>query len=124
MDYKTASPDRYNLLKAFALENRKNQTLAEHVLWQSIKAEQLGVKVLRQHIIGDYIVDFLLPTINLVIEVDGAYHAERKQAESDEIRESTLNDMGYRVIRFTNEEVLYNIEETLETITKEIKSYE
>ncbi|MBQ8361727.1 MAG: endonuclease domain-containing protein [Bacteroidaceae bacterium] len=124
MDYKTASPDRYKLLKAFALENRKNQTLAEHVLWQSIKAEQLGVKVLRQHIIGDYIVDFLLPTINLVIEVDGAYHAERKQAESDEIRESTLNDMGYRVIRFTNEEVLYNIEETLETITKEIESYE
>ena len=112
------------MLKAFALENRKNQTLAEHVLWQSIKAEQLGVKVLRQHIIGDYIVDFLLPTINLVIEVDGAYHAERKQAESDEIRESTLNDMGYRVIRFTNEEVLYNIEETLETITKEIESYE
>ncbi len=124
MDYKTASPDRYKLLKAFALENRKNQTLAEHVLWQSIKAEQLGVKVLRQHIIGDYIVDFLLPTINLVIEVDGAYHAERKQAESDEIRESTLNDMGYRVIRFTNEEVLYNIEEALETITKEIESYE
>ncbi|MBQ4622192.1 MAG: DUF559 domain-containing protein [Bacteroidaceae bacterium] len=124
MDYKTASPDRYNLLKAFAMENRKNQTLAEHVLWQSIKAEQLGVKVLRQHIIGDYIVDFLLPTINLVIEVDGAYHAERKQAESDEIRESTLNDMGYRVIRFTNEEVLYNIEETLETIIEEIESYE
>ena len=124
MDYKTASPDRYNLLKAFALKNRKNQTLAEHVLWLSIKAEQLGVKVLRQHIIGDYIVDFLLPTINLVIEVDGAYHAEREQAESDEIRESTLNDMGYRVIRFTNEEVLYNIEETLETITKEIKSHE
>ena len=124
MNYKTASPDRYKLLKAFALENRKNQTLAEHVLWQSIKAEQLGVKVLRQHIIGDYIVDFLLPTINLVIEVDGAYHAEREQAESDEIRESTLNDMGYRVIRFTNEEVLYNIEETLETITKEIESYE
>ena len=59
-----------------------------------------------------------------VIEVDGAYHAEREQAESDEIRESTLNDMGYRVIRFTNEEVLYNIEETLETITKEIGSYE
>ena len=124
MDYKTASPDRYKLLKAYALENRKNQTLAEHVLWQSIKGEQLGVKALRQHIIGDYIVDFLLPTINLVIEVDGAYHAERKQTESDEIRESILNNMGYRVFRFTNEEVLYNIEETLETIAKEIESYE
>ena len=124
MDYKTASPDRYKLLKEFALENRKNQTLAEHILWQSIKAEKLGMKVLRQHIIGDYIVDFLLPTINLAIEVDGAYHAERQQTENDEIRDSILNNMGYRVIRFTNEEVLYNIEETLETIIKEIDSYE
>ena len=124
MDYKTASPDRYKLLKEFALENRKNQTLAEHMLWQSIKAEKLGMKVLRQHIIGDYIVDFLLPTINLAIEVDGAYHAERQQTENDEIRDSILNNMGYRVIRFTNEEVLYNIEETLETIIKEIDSYE
>lgn len=124
MDYKTASPDRYKLLKEFALENRKNQTLAEHILWQSIKAEKLEMKVLRQHIIGDYIVDFLLPTINLAIEVDGAYHAERQQTENDEIRDSILNNMGYRVIRFTNEEVLYNIEETLETIIKEIDSYE
>ena len=109
MDYKTASPDRYKLLKEFALENRKNQTLAEHILWQSIKAEKLEMKVLRQ---------------NLAIEVDGAYHAERQQTENDEIRDSILNNMGYRVIRFTNEEVLYNIEETLETIIKEIDSYE
>ena len=106
------------------MENRKNQTLAEHILWQSIKAEKLEMKVLRQHIIGDYIVDFLLPTINLAIEVDGAYHAERQQTENDEIRDSILNNMGYRVIRFTNEEVLYNIEGTLETIIKEIDSYE
>lgn len=124
MDYKTASPDRYKLLKTFALENRKNQTLAEHVLWKSIKAEQLGVKTLRQHIIGDYIVDFLLPNIGLVIEVDGAYHAERQQMENDAEREESLNQMGYRVIRFTNEEVLYDTENTLEIIRKEIENYD
>ena len=124
MDYKTASPDRYKLLKAFALENRKNPTLAEQILWNNVRAEQLGVKVLRQQVIGDYIADFWIPNCNLIIEVDGAYHAERQQTEDDERRESDLNDMGYRVIRFTNEEVVYDTEKTLEIIIKEIESYE
>ena len=123
-DYKTASPDRYRLLKGFALENRKNQTLAEQVLWNHIRAEQLGVKVLRQHIIGDYIVDFLIPDVCLIIEVDGPYHAKFRQMQEDEQREETLNRMGYRVIRFTNEEVLYDTDNVLETIIKEIESYE
>lgn len=123
-DYKTASPDRYRLLKGFALENRKNQTLAEQVLWNHIRAEQLDVKVLRQHIIGDYIVDFLIPDVCLIIEVDGAYHTECEQMQEDEQREETLNRMGYRVIRFTNEEVLYDTDNVLETIIKEIESYE
>ena len=123
-DYKTASPDRYRLLKGFALENRKNQTLAEQVLWNHIRAEQLDVKVLRQHIIGDYIVDFLIPDVSLIIEVDGPYHAKCWQMQEDEQREETLNRMGYRVIRFTNEEVLYDTDNVLETIIKEIESYE
>ena len=123
-DYKTASPDRYRLLKGFALENRKNQTLAEQVLWNYIRAEQLDVKVLRQHIIGDYIVDFLIPDVCLIIEVDGQYHAKFRQIQEDEQREETLNRMGYRLIRFTNEEVLYDTDNVLETIIKEIESYE
>ena len=123
-DYKTASLDRYKLLKGFALENRKNQTLAEQVLWNHIRAEQLDVKVLRQHIIGDYIVDFLIPDVSLIIEVDGAYHTECEQMQEDKQREETLDRMGYRLIRFTNEEVLYDIDNVLETIIKEIESYE
>ena len=123
-DYKTASPDRYRLLKGFALENRKNQTLAEQVLWNHIRAEQLDVKVLRQHIIGDYIVDFLIPDVSLIIEVDGAYHTECEQMQEDKQREETLDRMGYRLIRFTNEEVLYDTDNVLEIIIKEIESYE
>ena len=123
-DYKTASPDRYRLLKGFALENRKNQTLAEQVLWNHIRAEQLDVKVLRQHIIGDYIVDFLIPDVCLIIEVDGPYHAKCRQMQEDEQREETLNRMGYRVIRFTNEEVLYDTANLLEILIKEIESYD
>ena len=123
-DYKTASPDRYRLLKGFALENRKNQTLAEQVLWNHIRAEQLDVKVLRQHIIGDYIVDFLITDVCLIIEVDCPYHAKCWQMQEDEQREETLNRMGYRFIRFTNEELLYDTDNLLETIIKEIESYE
>ena len=124
IDYKTASPDRYKLLKGFALENRQNPTLAERVLWSHIRAGQLGVKVLRQYIIGDFIVDFLLTENKLVIEVDGAYHAERQQIEDDKQREEALNRMGYRVIRFTNEDVLYDTNKVLDNITKEIENYD
>jgi hypothetical protein len=57
MEYKTASPDRYGLLKAFARENRQNMTLAESVLWDALRAGSIdGHDFLRQYIIGDYIV--------------------------------------------------------------------
>ena len=79
MSYKTAAPDRYELLKAFARENRKKMTLAETILWEHIRGKALGVKFLRQHVIGDYIADFLSCEGGLVIEVDGGYHAERLQ---------------------------------------------
>ena len=71
MNYKTASPYGYDLLKAFARENRKNPTLAEQVLWNHLHNKTLGVKFLRQHIIGDYIVDFVSLECCLVVEVDG-----------------------------------------------------
>ena len=123
-DYKTASPDRCRLLKEFARENGMNPTLAEQVLWEYLRAGQIGFRVLRQHIVGDYIVDFLLPDINLVIEVDGAYHAERQQEEYDELREQDLNNLNYNVIRFSNEEILYDIEKVIERILKELEYYE
>ena len=115
-DYRTASPDRYAILKAYAQENRKNATLAEQVLWKNLDRKQLGVKFLRQHIIGDYIVDFVSREQGLVIEVDGGYHAEREQQESDEFREQDLNKMGFHVLRFTNEEVLFDTESVINQI--------
>lgn len=116
MAYKTAYPDRYGLLKEYARENRKNQTLAETFLWDNIRDEALGVKFLRQHIIGDYIVDFLARSEGLVIEVDGAYHAERQQKEDDAARTQFLHQMGYEVLRFTNEQVLYDIDDVIQQI--------
>lgn len=114
--YRTSSPDRYQLLKEFSRQNRTNQTLAEQVLWNQIRGNVLGTKVLRQHIVGDYIVDFLVPYYNLVIEVDGAYHMERDQHDDDLIRSEALNRMGLYVTRFTNKQVLYDTEATVERI--------
>ena len=104
------------MLKAFARENRKNVTLAEDVLWDSLRRNSLGIKFLRQHIIGDYIVDFVSRTGGLIIEVDGGYHSEPRQQADDEMREKALEEMGYHVIRFTNEEVLNDTDIIIEQI--------
>ena len=124
LDYKSASPDRYKILKEFARINRLNPTLAEQVLWEHIRAGQIGYRVLRQYVVGDYIVDFLLPEVNLIIEVDGAYHSERQQQEDDDIRERALVKMNYNIIRFSNDEVLYSIEAVIDDIFKELANYE
>ena len=118
MGYKTAAPDRYGLLKEFARENRKNATLAEDVLWEQLRKNSFGEKFLRQHIIGDYIVDFVSRQDGLVIEVDSGYHSEPRQQADDELREKELEQMGYHVIRFTNEDVLYDINNVIDQIEK------
>ena len=124
MAYKTASPDIYKVLKANAREHRKNPTLAEQVLWKHIRDKALGVKFLRQHIIGDFITDFISLENRLIIEVDGAYHLGHQQVVNDELRTAMLEKMGLRVIRFTNEEVLYNTVETINIIKKNITNME
>lgn len=90
--------------------------MAEQYLWEHLRNGALGVDFLRQHIIGDYIVDFASRHDGLIIEVDGAYHSERKQAEADAIREQNLEQMGFHIMRFTNEEVLNDINSVLQQI--------
>lgn len=120
-DYKTGSPDRYLLLRSYARENRNHQTEAETVMWEALRGRRLAERrFMRQHIIGDYIVDFVCEETGLVIEIDGGYHSERTQQEDDQVRTENLEEMGFRVIRFTNEEVLFNLEEVLGTIEKEL----
>jgi len=120
-DYKTASPDRYTLLRAFARENRKHMTEAEIVMWEALRGRRLAERrFMRQHIIGDYIVDFVCEDDGLIIEVDGAYHAEKSQQEDDQLRTEKLEALGFRVIRFTNEEVLFGLDDVLTTIENEL----
>ena len=119
--FKWAASDRYNLLKNFAKENRKNSTLAEDILWENIRNKQLGVEFRRQHIIADFIADFVCLDKMLIIEVDGGYHSEREQIEDDEVRTEILNKLGFRVVRFTNEEVQFNIDYVLQEIQKALR---
>ena len=114
--YKTSSPDRYALLRSYARKNRKNATMAEQYLWEHLRNGALGVDFLRQHIVGDYIADFASRHGGLIVEVDGGYHTERQQVEDDANRESILQQMGFHVLRFTNEEVINNIESVLQQI--------
>lgn len=121
--YKNADPMEYGLLKAYARENRKNMTLAESILWSQIKSKSLGVTFLRQYIMGDYITDFACLEPKLVIEVDGGYHSEPRQMEDDAIRQEWLERQGSRVLRFTNEEVEFDIDNTLNKIKNALPAF-
>jgi very-short-patch-repair endonuclease len=114
--YMNADPMEYGLLKAYARENRKNMTQSESILWSQIRGKALGVTFLRQYIIGDYITDFACLEPKLVIEVDGGYHSEPRQVEDDAIRQDWLEHQGFKVIRFTNEEVECDINNTINKI--------
>ena len=104
------------MLREYARMNRRNATMAEQYIWEHLRDKALGVDFLRQHIIGDYIVDFVSRHGGLVIEVDGGYHSEPQQQEDDAVREYNLQRMGYHVMRFSNEEVLYDIDNVIEQI--------
>ncbi len=114
--YQNASPDRYELLKEFAKKNRANPTEAESLMWRYLNRKDTGLRWRRQHIIGDYIADFVCLSERLIIEIDGGYHFEQEQEEEDAVRSHTLEAMGYKVIRFSNEEVFEDIDYILERI--------
>ena len=95
--------------------------MAERVLWEHIRHDALGVKIQRQHIIGDFFVDFLAPNERLIIEVEGAYHAEPRQKADDELRTGILEGKGYKVIRFSNEDVLYDTDMTINKIKEALR---
>ena len=120
--FETASVDRYKLLKEFAKENRRHMTDAEKVLWKVLRQSKCSFKFRRQHPIYDYIADFICLEKRLIIEVDGAYHCELQQQEDDQIRTDILSDMGYKVLRFTNDEVLSSPHTVLNVIKDEINN--
>ena len=119
--WKTANLISYKLLKEFAAQNRKNSTVAEEALWTVLSGKKLsGYKFRRQHIIDEAIVDFVCITKKLVVEVDGGYHNAAEQQELDNARTEYLKTLGFKVIRFTNEHVIGDLDNVLNKIQKEL----
>lgn len=148
----TADSFEYDLLKENARANRNNMTEAESSFWSMVKGSALGQKCLRQHVIGDFIVDFLFRKSKVIVEIDGGYHftntpptplfrgeqefkpltgnilsdlhhkedtpryIDPEQMERDRIRQDWLEHQGYKVIRFTNEEVLFDTDNIINKI--------
>ena len=108
---------RNKAAKRFARHLRKSMTAEETILWNVLRNRQLcGCKFRRQAPIGPYIVDFLHRKQRLVIEIDGGIH--RQQQEYDAAREEYLRARNYKIIRFTNEEILQNLPTVLSRITQ------
>jgi len=116
----TADPTEYGLLKENAKANRKSMTEAESVFWSLVKGSALGQRCLRQHVIGDYIVDFLFRRSKVVVEIDGGYHFTAEQQQDDAQRSEWLERKGYKVIRFTNEQVLFDTDKVISVLKKSL----
>ena len=104
------------ILRQRARELRQPQTPAETTLWRYLRNRNLGYKFRRQHPIAQFIIDFYCAETKLCIEIDGSQHFEPDQAAYDQARTEYLQELGYTVIRFTNDDVRYKIHAVAEEI--------
>ncbi|MCU0444432.1 MAG: leucine--tRNA ligase [Microscillaceae bacterium] len=118
--WKTAHPEKWELLKEFAKNHKQNPTEAENILWQALRNKQLDIKFRRQHTITDFIVDFVCLPKRLVIEIDGEIHQKPENQEYDNIRTEILEELGFKVIRFNNAEVINDLDNVLSKIKAEL----
>ena len=103
---------------------RSDLTEAERSLWTRLKANQInGLRFKRQHPIGKFIVDFYCHRAMLVIELDGGVHLNTEVKERDEGREIELEKLGLKVMRFTNREVLEDLDKVARKLIKATENY-
>jgi len=95
---------------------RRQLTKGEVILWKRLQYDQLGYRFRRQFGIGKYVADFYCPKLKLAIEVDGYSHLDEKVFENDQVRQTYLEDLGIKVIRYNSEEIFNNLPQVLEQI--------
>jgi very-short-patch-repair endonuclease len=96
---------------------RRSQTHTETVVWRALRGRGLdGVKFVHQEPIGPYFADFVCRDKKLVVEIDGATHSTEEELRNDARRTEFLRGNGYRVVRFSNEDVYRNLDGVLDTI--------
>ena len=105
--------------KAYML--RISMTQAEKYLWNRLRKNSLqGLRFRAQHPIGDFIVDFYCHKAKLVVEVDEKYHLNPAQKLEDENRDYVIREFDLNVLRFTDDQVLNDIESVIQTIKKHL----
>ena len=97
---------------------RNSATPQEVILWSRLKNERLGCKFRRQHSIGKYVVDFYCPAKKLIIEIDGSQHIDNTY---DTDRDAYLKNLGFKVLRFWDNDVNNNLEGVLMKIIENLK---
>ncbi len=111
-------------LHPYANDLRSTLTEHERILWSHLRKKQiLEIQFYRQKIIGNYIVDFYAPAVDLVIKVDGSQHFESDAIEYDLSRDTYLNELGLKVLRFDNNKIKKAISHVLEEIYQYIEYY-
>lgn len=109
-------------LKIHSRELRSTMTDAEISLWSKLRRKQLdGLQFYRQKPLGNYIVDFYCPAAQLVVEIDGGQHYTEQGRAQDSRRDAFLNDIGLRVLRFSNTDVLGNIDGVIAEIVRHLE---
>jgi len=112
--WQTADKSLYETISKHQAELKGNPTVAESALWQRLRDKQVGVKFRRQHIVGKFIADFISLPARLIVEVDGKIHDYQQRDDAE--RTKYLEEQGFKVIRFTNDEVLASIDSVIEKI--------
>ncbi|SPF40524.1 conserved hypothetical protein [Syntrophobacter sp. SbD1] len=109
-------------LKPFARELRKNMTDAEQALWSKLRRKQLnGLIFYRQRNIGNYIVDFYCPAAKLIVELDGGQHYSVEGRAKDKTRDEYLVNLGLNVLRFSDLDILKNMDGVLSVLYEHTK---
>ncbi len=108
-------------LKEYSRKLRNNMTNAERILWSKIRRKSIGdCQFYRQKVIENYIVDFYCHKARLVIELDGGQHYSSEGKQRDLIRDKYLQELGLRVLRFSDRDIFENLDGVLETIWKHL----
>ena len=122
--YRTMEPRHriHPILRQFARDLRQPQTSAEAMLWRHLRNRNLGYKSRRQHPLEVFIIDFYCAEAKLLIEIDGESHFRKGQKEYDKARTEYLESLGYEVIRFTNNDIRYDINSVVTGIMEKVQS--
>ncbi len=101
---------------------RDNMTGAEQKLWEYLKSKPSGFKFTRQHPLGNFVLDFYCHKLRISIEVDGGYHLTAEQKNKDSERTAYIASLGITEYRFANEEVIVNLDRTIEIINEILRA--